>query len=53
MKEQLIAIINSYGAARASGDALLQQLAASQLTAFLESVEITPKSAEDLPAAEQ
>ena len=41
MKEQLITIINSYAAARASGDTSLQQFAAQQLASFLEGVTIT------------
>lgn len=49
-KERLITIVNSYAAARASGDAMLQQFAAQQLGAFLEGVEITAKpAAEDSP----
>lgn len=47
MKEKLITIINSYAAARSSGDSLLQQFAAQQLQSFLESVEIIPNSDED------
>lgn len=47
MKEQLITIINSYAAARASQDGVLQQFATQQLQAFLEAVEITPKPAEE------
>jgi hypothetical protein len=47
MKEQLITIINSYAAARYSGDSLLQQFAAQQLQSFLDSVEITPNSNEN------
>jgi hypothetical protein len=51
MKEQLIAIVNAYAAARASGDTLLQQFATQQLGAFLESVEITAKPIpKDAPA---
>jgi hypothetical protein len=41
MKEQLIALINSYGAARTTGDPLLIKLAADQLQAFLASVDLT------------
>ena len=43
MQDQLITIVNSYAAARASGDTVLQQFAAQQLGAFLEVVEIVPK----------
>jgi hypothetical protein len=43
MQDQLITIVNSYAAARASGDTVLQQFAAQQLGAFLEAVEIVPK----------
>ena len=43
MKDQLITIVNSYAAARASGDTVLQQFAAQQLGAFLDAVEIVPK----------
>lgn len=41
MKEELITLLNSYAAARCSGDTLLQQFAAGQLKAFLEQVELT------------
>jgi hypothetical protein len=47
MQDQLITIVNSYAAARASGDTVLQQFAAQQLGAFLEAVEIVPKGEED------
>jgi hypothetical protein len=47
MKDQLITIINSYAAARASGDALLQQFAAEQLGAFLDGVVIVAQPIED------
>jgi hypothetical protein len=47
MKDQLITIINSYAAARASGDALLQQFAAQQLGAFLDGVDIIAQTTED------
>jgi hypothetical protein len=52
MKEQLAALIESYAAARASGNGLLQQFATSQLSQFLQQVElIKPEaSAEELPA---
>lgn len=43
MQDQLITLVNSYAAARASGDTVLQQFAAQQLGAFLEVVEIVPK----------
>lgn len=49
MREQLITIINSYAAARASGDALLQRFAAQQLSVFLESVEIIAKPVPEEP----
>lgn len=45
MKEELITLLNSYAAARCSGDTLLQQFATGQLQAFLEQVELT--NAED------
>ena len=40
MKEQLIQLITAYGAAHASGNAILKQLAAGQLDAFLAAVEV-------------
>ena len=43
MKDQLIAIVNAYAAARASGDTMLQQFATQQLGVFLDAVEITAK----------
>jgi hypothetical protein len=49
MKDQLITIVNSYAAARASGDTVLQQFAAQQLGAFLEAVEITAKPVNSVP----
>ena len=48
MKEELITLLNSYAAARCSGDTLLQQFATGQLQAFLEQVELTKTT----PAAE-
>jgi hypothetical protein len=47
MKETLLQLINSYAAARSSGDPILQQFAASQLQTFLAGVELieTPTSA--------
>jgi len=53
MKEQLIQLIAAYGAAHASGNAILKQLAAGQLDAFLESVEVvrpTPSTPEPVSA---
>ncbi len=50
-KEELISIINSYAAARTSGDPPLQQFAAERLQAFLNRVEITPiQTEEDMDA---
>ena len=43
MKEQLIQLINSFAAARATNDPLLQQFASQQLGSFLEKVEIVEK----------
>jgi phage I-like protein len=40
MKEQLIQLITAYGAAHASGNVILKQLAAGQLDAFLAVVEV-------------
>ena len=40
MKEQLIQLITAYGVAHASGNAILKQLAAGQLDAFLAAVEV-------------
>lgn len=41
MKEQLAQFIEAYAAARPTGNAMLQQFAARELSAFLESIEIT------------
>ena len=40
MKETLLQLINSYAAARSSGDTILQQFAAGQLQTFLAGVEL-------------
>jgi hypothetical protein len=40
MKTDLIALINAYAAARASGDALLLSMAAERLQGFLAAVEV-------------
>jgi hypothetical protein len=40
MKETLLQLINSYAAARSSGDPILQQFAAGQLQTFLAGVEL-------------
>lgn len=40
MKDTLLQLVNSYAAARASGDPILQQFAAGQLQTFLASVEL-------------
>lgn len=40
MKEQLIQLITAYGAAHGSGNAILKQLAAGQLNAFLAAVDV-------------
>jgi hypothetical protein len=40
MKTDLIALINAYAAARASGDALLLSMAAERLQQFLAAVEV-------------
>lgn len=50
MKETLIQLVNSYAAARASGDPVLQQFAAGQLQTFLAGVELIeaqPTASED------
>lgn len=44
MKEQLIELIETYAAAKLSGNSLLQQFAAKQVSAFLDGVELTPKA---------
>ena len=40
MKEQLVQLIIAFGAAHASGNAVLKQLAAHQLDGFLAGVEV-------------
>ena len=40
MKEQLVQLIIAFGAAHASGNAVLKQLAAQQMDAFLAGVEV-------------
>jgi hypothetical protein len=40
MKDQLTQLIAAYGVAHASGNAILKQLAAGQLDAFLSAVEV-------------
>jgi phage I-like protein len=40
MKEQLIQLITAYGVAHASGNAILKQLAAGKIDAFLAAVEV-------------
>jgi hypothetical protein len=40
MKDQLTQLITAYGVAHASGNAILKQLAAGQLDAFLSAVEV-------------
>lgn len=47
MKEQLIQLIDAYAAARGAGNAMLQQFAAQQLTAFLDQVEVNPIVVDD------
>ena len=47
MKQQLAPLIEAYAAARASGNAILQQYAAHQLQAFLDGVELTQATQED------
>lgn len=49
MKETLLQLINSYAAARSSGDPILQQFAATQLQTFLAGVELieAPTPTED------
>lgn len=42
MKEQLAQLIETYAAARTSGNAALQQYATQMLSNFLQQVEITP-----------
>lgn len=41
MKQQLTELIEAYAAARASGNATLQQFAAQQLSVFLAKIEVT------------
>lgn len=41
MKDELIRLINAYGTARSTGDALLQQWSTESLMAFLEGCEIS------------
>lgn len=52
MKEHLIRLIESYAAARASGDPLLQQFAANHLREYLSRVELVKATEED-PSQEQ
>lgn len=47
MKQQLIQLIEAFGAARQSGNAILQQYAAQQLQAFLDGVELTEVTQEE------
>ena len=49
MKEQLAQLIEVYAAARASGNATLQQFAAQQLSTFLGSVEVSETSSTPEP----
>jgi phage I-like protein len=49
MKEQLIQLITAYGLAQASGNAILKQLAAGQLDAFLATIDVVKP---EPPAAE-
>jgi hypothetical protein len=44
MKEQLLQLIEAYAAARASGNGVLQQFATSQLSVFLDGIEVSAKS---------
>lgn len=46
MKQQLAELIEAYAAARASGNGLLQQFAAKQLSEFLAKIEITETAPE-------
>ncbi|MGA0848174.1 MAG: hypothetical protein ACO3PY_06175 [Pontimonas sp.] len=41
MKEQLASLIETYAAARASGDGTLQRFATQQLSTFLQGVDVT------------
>ena len=52
MKEQLVQLINSFTAARLSGDTPLQEFAAQQLNTFLGRIEITEarEPQEELPS---
>jgi hypothetical protein len=52
MKDQLIRMVNAYGAARASGDELLLGLAVVALQNFLSVVELVPISNEPQPDSE-
>jgi hypothetical protein len=49
MKEQLAKLIEAYAAARCSQNATLLEFAASQLNAFMMSVEITESRKDDTP----
>lgn len=49
MKEQLAQYIEAYAAARPTGNAMLQQFAARELSAFLESIEITSAATATAP----
>ena len=42
MKEQLALLIETYAAARASGDVTLQRFATQQLNSFLQGIDISP-----------
>lgn len=46
MKEQLAALIEAYAAARGSGNSILQQFSAEQLTGFLQKIEVTEAASE-------
>ena len=48
LKSDLIALINAYAAARASGDALLISMASERLQQFIDSIDVIDRTACDL-----
>ena len=53
MKNELIAVIEAYAAAKATGNSLLQELAAAQVRGFLAAVDVTPIEVEPEVAASE
>jgi hypothetical protein len=43
MKEQLVALIEAFAAAKATNNALLVQFAAQQLSSFLDAIDVSAK----------